>query len=148
MYFFYSYFGYNSMHRISSNKAIDYAILNPVAFSFIGKRLTMLSHLTLLYSAFFIEYSNINRYLNVVFLHFIVNCGYYIKWGIDEYSTFYLHIFWAVPVFIYGLSNFTYQDFYTPLNDENFYLLYSLLFYCSIHKKIYTSRIKFLDNPA
>ena len=148
MYFFYSYFGYNNIYRIYSNKSIDFAILNPKGYSFIGKRLCMLSHLTLLYSAFYLEYSNMTRYLNVLALHFVVNCGYYVKWGMNEYSTFYMHVFWTLPIFIHGSSNFTLQEFYiTPLNSENLYLIYFLLFYCAIHKKIYTPRIKLIDNP-
>lgn len=149
MYFFYSYFGYNHIYRLNSNKQVDCACLNPAAYSFIGKRLLMLSHLTFLYSAFYLEYSNINRYLNVLFLNLIVNSGYYIKWGISEYSTFYMHIFWGMPVFIQGLLIHEYQEYnMIMLNNENYFLVYSLLIYCSIHKKIYTKRIAFIDNPA
>ena len=142
LYFFYVYVGYNFIYRLTIKKSIDYALTNPKTNAFIGKRIVMLSHLTLLYSAFFLKYSTINRYLNVILLHLIVNIGYFIKWGIDEYSTYYMHIFWAFPVIYYGFLKFNYTD-YTQLqiNNENIYLFTGLLFYIPTQKYIYTTRL-------
>lgn len=148
LYFFYSYFGYNFIYRYLSNKKIDCALLDSRAYAFIGKRLCMLSHLTFLYSAFFIEYPSLNRYLNTIFLHTVTNGGYYCKWGLSEYSTFFMHVFWSIPVTIYG-SNYLiiisndYSNLY--INYENYGLLLALLGYLKIHNKIYTSRVKYID---
>ena len=148
LYFFYIYVGYNFIYRPTLNKAIDYALINPKAFAFIGKRIFMLSQLTLLYSSIYLQYSTINRYLNVVLLHLIVNTGYFIKWGVDEYSTFYMHVFWALPVVYNGFLKYDYLD-YTKLqiNNENIYLFVGLLLYIPLQKYIYTGRNKYIDNP-
>ena len=147
LYFFYSYFGYNSLNRIIENKKIDYALLNYKAYAFIGKRIFMLSHLAFLYSAFFLEYPNLNRYINVLFLHNVVNIGYFIKWGAKETTTFILHIFWALPVSIYGyylVDDF--NDF--KFNNDNIYLTEFLIFYSLIFNHIYTPRIQYIDNSS
>ena len=148
LYFFYNYQGYNFIYRLTINKPIDYAQTNPKSNAFIVKRIFMLSHLTLLYSAFFLQYSTINRYLNVILLHTIVNTGYYIKWGVDEYSTFYMHIFWALPVIYNGFFKFDYSDYIKlQINIENIYLFVGLILYIPLQKYIYTGRDKFIDNP-
>ena len=59
LYFFYTYIGYNFIYRLTINKPIDYALTNQKSYAFIGKRIFMLSHLTLLYSAIFLQYSTI-----------------------------------------------------------------------------------------
>ena len=147
LYFFYTYYGYNCLHRIVENKKVDYALLNYRAYAFIGKRVCMLSHIAFLYSAYFLENPNINRYLNVLFLHNVVNIGYFIKWGYSEFTTFILHIYWALPVSICGY--FLVDDFYNfEFNNDNIYLISFLFFYLFIFDFIYTSRIEYIDNPS
>ncbi len=147
-YYHYSFCGYNCVNRYLNGKKIDYAILNYRGYSFIGKRLSMLSHLVLLYSAYFLENPNINRYYNVILLHFIVNIGYYINWGIDEVSTILFHIFWAFPVTIYGYKLVEINNLYNiEIDNENLFIIFGLLFYANIYKYIYTPRIKYIDNP-
>lgn len=147
-YYHYSYYGYNCVNRYLNEKKIDRAIFNYKGYSFIGKRLLMLSHLVLLYSAYFLENPNINRYYNVILLHFIVNIGYYINWGIDEVSTILFHIFWTFPVTIYGYKLIEFEDFYTfRIDYENLFIIFGLIFYINIYKYIYTPRIKYIDNP-
>ena len=108
----------------------------------------MLSHLVLLYSAYFLENPNINKYGNVVLLHSVVNIGYYINWGLYELSTFLFHIFWAFPVIIYGSQLFKFEDFYNyKFNYENLFMILGLLFYINIYDYIYTPRIEYIDNP-
>ena len=62
-YYHYSYYGYNCLNRYLNNKPIDRAILNYHGYSFIGKRLCMLSHLVLIYSAYFLENPNFDDQL-------------------------------------------------------------------------------------
>jgi len=148
-YYHYSYYGYNCLYRYLNNKPIDRAILNYHGYSFIGKRLCMLSHLVLIYSAYFLENPNINTYANIILLHNVVNIGYFVIWGIDELSTFLFHIFWAFPVTLYGSQLLELNEFYNyKFNSENFYTICGLLFYLNIYKKIYTPRIEYIDNPS
>jgi len=149
LYFFYSYFGYNILYRITIKKRIDYALLNNKSYAFIGKRLCMLSHVVFLYSAFYIEYPNNDRYINTLFLHFIVNSGYFITWRLNEKTTFFMHVFWSFPVIlhknIYYINiHFDYNDY--KFNYENIGFLFFLLFYLQIYKYIYTPRVEFIDN--
>lgn len=144
-YYHYCYYGYNCVYRYLNGKKIDRAILDYRGYSFLGKRICMLSHLVLLYSAYFLENPNINRYVNVILLHSFVNIGYYINWGIYELSTFLFHIFWACPVIIYG-SQILYIDDYYKFNYENSFIIFGLLSYINIYHYIYTPRIKNLDN--
>lgn len=148
LYFFYSYFGYNIINRISIKKSIDYALFDRRAYAFIGKRLCMLSHIIFIYSSFFLEYPNNDRYINTLSLHIIVNIGYFTIWGISEKSTFAMHIFWSFPVIIY--KNIYYKNIYFDLynynfNYENILLINFLLLYSHNYKYIYTPRIKFID---
>lgn len=148
-YFYYSYFGYNCINRYLNGKKIDRAILISCGNSFIGKRLCMLSHLVLLYSAYFLENPNINTYGNVILLHSVVNIGYYINWGLNELSTLLFHIFWAFPVTIYGSQLLYLEDFYKyKFNYENLFIICGLLFYVNIYNYIYTPRIEYIDNPG
>ena len=147
-YFFYSYFGYNIINRIIIKKSIDYALLDKRAYAFIGKRLFMLSHIVFLYSAFFIEYPNNERYINTLFLHFIVNSGYFAIWSISEKTTFTMHIFWSFPVIIYKniyYKNIEFNINNYKINNENIGFILFLLIYSQIYKYIYTPRIKFID---
>ncbi len=147
LYFFYSYFGYNCLNRLIENKKIDYALLDYRAYAFVGKRICMLSHIAFLYSAYFLENPSFNTYINIIFLHSIVNIGYFLKWGVSEITTFILHIYWALPVSFYGY--FLVDDFYFyKINIENFYLINFLFFYLFIFDYIYTPRIEYIDNPA
>lgn len=148
MYFFYSYFGYNCVYRITCNKNIDYALLNKNAYSFIGRRLCMLSHLTLLYSSYFLEYPSNNRYINTLGLHIIVNCGYYNIWGLTEITTFLMHLFWSLPVIIYKniyYNNIQISIYNYNLSNENLLLICFLLLYSQSFKYIYISRLKNID---
>ena len=144
LYFFYSYNGYNSINRMLQNKPIDYAILNYRGYSFIGKRLFMLSHLVFLYNAYFIEYSDQNTYFNVIILQIVVNGGYYIKWRTQELSTLLLHLYYSILIIIEGSYRVTFYNFY--LNYENYYIFTFLLFYSKIYHHIYTPRIYKIDN--
>jgi hypothetical protein len=143
-YFFYCYNGYNSVHRILQNKPIDYAILNYRGYSFIGKRLFMLSHLVFLYNAYFIEYPDQNTYFNVIILQITVNGGYYIKWGTQELSTFLLHVYHGILIIVQGSHRVIFNNF--NLNYENYYVFMFLLFYSRIYHYIYTPRIYKIDN--
>ena len=81
-----------------------------------------------------------------LFLHNIVNIGYFVKWGYSEFTTFILHIYWALPVSIYGY--FLVDDFYNfEFNNDNIYLIIFLFFYLFIFDFIYTSRNEYIDNP-
>ena len=149
-YFHYSYYGYNCINRYLNRKKIDTAILDYRGYSFIGKRLCMLSNLVLLYSVYFLENPNIKRYGNVILLHSVVNIGYYVNWGVYEVSTFLFHIFWAFPVIVYGLQLIELEknNLYTiKLDYENLFIICGLLFYVNIYNYIYTPRIEFIDNP-
>ena len=146
LYFFYSYFGYNFVNRILINKRIDYALIHHRGYAFIGKRICMLSHIAFLYSAYFLENPNFNNYINLIFLHSVVNIGYYLKWGTNEITTFLFHIIWAMPVSIYGfilIKNYNFDYYY-----NNIFMLNFLIFYLSIFNKIYTQRIPGIDNAA
>ena len=147
LYFFYSYFGYNVINRISINKTIDYALLDKKAYAFIGKRLCMLSHLFFLYSAYYLENPNNDRYLNVIILHIIINIGYYIKWGIIEISTSLMHIFWGLPVVFYNFENKIIELEWCNynFNNENISFYAFLLIYSQIFTYIYTPRIENID---
>ena len=148
-YYHYSFCGYNCVNRYLNGKKIDYAILNHRGYSFIGKRLLMLSHLVLLYSAYFLENPNMNIYGNVILLHSVVNIGYYVNWGVNELSTFLFHIFWAFPVTIYGSQLLELDDFYRcKFNIENLFMICGLLFYVNIYDCVYTHRIEYIDNPS
>ena len=144
LYFSYCYYGYNSVHRFLQNKPIDYAILNYRGYSFIGKRLFMLSHLVFLYNGYFIEYLDQNTYFNVIILQIVVNGGYYIKWGTQELSTFLLHIYYGILIIIQGSYKVTFNNF--NFNYENYYIFMFLLFYSRIYHHIYTPRIYQIDN--
>lgn len=149
LYFFYSYFGYNCLYRLIENKNIDYALLDYRSYAYIGKRLCMLSHIAFLYSAYFLENPSVNRYINVLLLHNVVNIGYYVKWGSSELTTFIFHIIWAIPVSYYGFDLFYYNGlYYCKLNYENYFMIIFLLYYSQIFNYIYTPRIPFLDNPS
>ena len=145
LYFFYSYFGYNNINRIINNKKIDYALLDKKAYAFIGKRLCMLSHLFFLYSAYYLENPNNDRYLNVIILHIIVNSGYYIKWGIIEISTSLMHMFWGLPVIFYNIENIKFDYTNYNFNNENISFYAFLLIYSQFFSYIYTARIKDID---
>lgn len=150
LYFFYCYFGYNIIYRITMNKQIDHALLNKQAYAFIGKRIFMLSHLVLLYSAFYLEYPNTNRYNNIFMLHFIVNSGYYVIWELTEKSTLFMHIFWSVPVLCYNnenIKNIHFNLYNYEINNENLILLIFLLIYSKLFRFIYTPRLEFIDKP-
>ena len=148
LYFFYSYFGYNLFHRILNKKSIDYALLDRRAYAFIGKRLCMLSHLVFLYTTYFLEYPNNYRYINTLALHFIVNCGYFYIWKLNEKTTFFMHLFWSLPVIIYKNSYYSYIDidvYSYRLTYENIGLLIFLIIYSQNYKCIYTKRLQFID---
>lgn len=148
IYVFYSYFGYNCVYRLNSNKSIDYALLNKNAYAFIGRRLCMLSHLTFLYSAYFLEYPSNDKYINTLGLHIIVNCGYYKLWGLKEMSTFIMHLLWSFPVIIY--KNLYYDNIQINIynynyTNENLLLIIFLLIYSQNLKYIYIPRLKNID---
>ena len=100
-YFFYIIFGYNSIYRYINNKPLDIVSFNYRSCAFIGKRVSMLSLIALLYSVYFFNNPNINSYINSILIHTVAICGYYIKWKIAEPITFYMHIFWIYPVISY-----------------------------------------------
>ena len=145
LYLFYSFFGYNFCYRLITNKKIDYIKFNPKSYSFIGKRLIMLSHLDFIYASYFFYYPNIHRYLNLIFLQFVINCGYFKIWGVSEWSTFLMHVFWGIVIIFYG-KNYI-NAFYISLNYENYVLVFFLLPYYSFKDYIYTKRHYLYDNP-
>ena len=145
-YFFYGIFGYNCVHKYINNKPIDIISFNPLSYSFICKRMCMLSLLVLLYSAYFINNPSINTLINIILINLVVNVGYYIKWKIDEPTTFYMHIFWGFPAIIYtDYSKIKYIDF---SYNNIIYILLFLSYYGYIHKYIYTKRVLGIDYPA
>lgn len=145
LYLFYCFFGYNFYYRLITNKKIDYIKFNPKSHSFIGKRLIMLSHLDFIYASYFFYYPNIQRYLNLIFLQFVINCGYFKLWGICELSTFLMHIFWGVVIIFYGKIYI--NTFYISLDYENYVLLFFLIPYYCIKDYVYTERHYLYDNP-
>ncbi len=147
LYIFYSYVGYNFIYRLTTNKKIDFAIIDYRGYSFIGKRLLMLSHLTFLYNIKFIEYPNPNRYLNIQILNFIVCSGYFIKWGIIEKSTFLFHVFWSLIIMFYSNSIFKISDvFNIRIDQENLDFITFMAMYFLNYNKIYTPRLRNIDN--
>jgi len=148
LYFFYSYFGYNVIYRINSNKRIDYALLNKRSYAFIGKRIFMLSHLVFLYSAYFLEYPNNDKYINTLGLHIIVNSGYFIIWRFKEKSTFFMHLFWSFPIIIYKNIYYNHLEinlYKYEFNNENIILFILLFVYSQNYKYIYTPRLIYID---
>ena len=145
LYIFYCFFGYNFLNRLIEKKKIDYWKFNPKAYSFIGKRLVMLSHLDFLYAAYFFYYPNNERYLNLVILQIVINSGYYIIWGISEWSTFLMHLFWGLVIVFYGINYI--DNFYISLKFENYTLIILLLPYYYFTDYIYTKRHYLYDNP-
>lgn len=157
LYFFYSIYGYNFLTRLYFYKNIDYANFNIISYSFIGKRLLMLSHLTFLYTSFYLNYPSQNRFINTIILHLFVNIGYFINWGINDIITFVSHIYWSLVFFIFNhyffYNHYFYKHFFDLKNDyinyldyENYFILIFLLFYSNYYKFIYTNRIIGIDN--
>ena len=128
LYVFYTCLGYNCLHRILQNKNIDYALLDYRAYAFIGKRICMLSHIAFLYNIYFLENPNMNRYVNVLILNAIVNIGYYVKWGISEITTLIFHIYWSIPVILYGPYIINDLNFY-KINKDNIFFIIFIIFY-------------------
>jgi len=110
----------------------------------------MLSLLALLYSAYFINNPNINLFMNTLLIHIVVIIGYYIKWKIDEPSTFYMHVFWIIPITIYAETTGTglLQIYTFTLTWENIYMFIFLCNYSFIQGYIYTKRVPGIDNSA
>ena len=137
-YFFYTIFGYNSLHRYINNIPIEFVTFVPSSRAFICKRMCMLSLLTLLQSAYFLNNQNINTFLNTMLMHNVVLTGYYLKWRIDENATFYMHVFWSYPVFIYtDYNKIIITEFYDNVYI-NIITLSFLISYYFIQGYIYT----------
>lgn len=145
LYIFYCFFGYNFLNRLIKKKKIDYCKLNSQAYSFIGKRLIMLSNLDFLYASFFFYYPNIERYLNLIILQLVINIGYFMIWGLSEWSTFLMHIFWGSIIIFSGINYI--NEFYILFNFENYILIFFLLIYYLFKNYIYTKRHYLYDNP-
>ena len=149
LYFFYAIFGYNCVHRYINNKQIDIVSFNPKSYAFICKRICMLSLITLLYSAYFLQYPSVYVLTNSILMHTVVITGYYIKWKVDEPSTFYMHIFWIFPVInskesieiITANNNIEYSF------NNNIYMISFLFSYYFVKDYIYTKRIENIDKP-
>ena len=143
LYYFNSYHGYNWLHRYMNNKKLDTSVIfYPASFKFLPKRLFQLSNLTFLYTVYFIEYPDEYRFNNILLLNTVVNIGYNILSGFNEPITSFLHVYWCLPSLKYGYIYF--QPY--ALNNENIYLLFSLILYIPFINKIYTKRIPIVDD--
>jgi len=107
-----------------------------------------LSHLFFLYSAYYLENPNNERYLNVIILHIIVNSGYYINWGLIEISTSLMHMFWGLPVIFYNIENIKIDYANYNFSNENISFYAFLLIYSQFFSYIYTARIKDIDKEV
>ena len=140
----------NCIHNYINNKPLDIVSFTPKSYAFWGKRMCILSLLALLYSAYFLHYPTISNLINIYLIHSIVISAYYIKWKIDEPTTFYMHVFWALPVINsreaikLNKPNILYYSF----DNNNLTMLYFLCNYYLIQNYIYTKRIVGIDNPS
>ena len=130
-YFFYVIFGYNCIHKYINNQPIDIVCFKPMSYSFFGKRMCMLSLIALLYSAYFLYNPTINYLLNTIFINTVVVTGYFIKWKLDEPTTFAMHVFWTIPVIVYAdYDTINVYNWYENLNITNYNML---LFLCQYY---------------
>ena len=149
LYFFYGFFGYNCVHRYINNKPLDLVNFNPLSYAFIYKRTCMLSLLSLLYSAYFLNNPSINTLFNTILINMVVVVGYYTKWKIDEPTTFYMHLFWCFPAIIYtDYNKIIYNELnnFNIINTNNISFMVFLCSYYWIQEYIYTKRIPGIDN--
>lgn len=137
IYFIYVIIGYNSLNRYKQNKPLDLVCFNKSSFTFIGRRMCMLSLISHLFSAYFFYLPNINTFINAFLINMVSIIGYYCKWRIDEALTFYSHIFWVLPVILYAI--YLKLD-YSVINNGWIYLLIFLYGYSFIQKYVYLKR--------